>query len=82
MCSSDLQIKIAVGARPSISILAVESMKFINAQSVITDEVIEETAKKVVEELKFGTNSRGSQEYREQLAYVYVKRGLKEVTAK
>lgn len=79
---SDEQIKIAVGARPSISILAVESMKFINAQANITDEVIEETAKKVVDELKFGTNSRGSQEYREQLAYVYVKRGLKEVTAK
>lgn len=79
---SDEQIKIVVGARPSISVLALEAMKFINDQSVITDDVIEETAKKVVEELKFGKNSRASQEYREQLAYVYVKRGLKEVTAK
>jgi len=72
--------KIVVGARPSLATYAVKAMDFINSQKTITDEIILETAKIVVEELKFGTNSKASKEYRIELAKVYVRRGLKEVT--
>lgn len=78
----DNQFKIAVGARPSVAVLAKEAMAYINAQEVVNEEVILETAKKASEELKFGSNQRASGEYREQLASVYVKRGLKEVAGK
>jgi len=72
--------KIVVGARPSIAAFAVKAMEFINKQKVITDEIIEKTAKIAIEELKFGTNSKASSEYRTEIAKVYIKRGLKEVT--
>ena len=73
-------IKIIVGARPSLATFAVKAMEYVNSQKEITDEVIEETAQIAVDELKFGTNSKASKEYRIELAKVYVRRGLKEVT--
>lgn len=72
--------KIVVGARPSIATFALKAMEYINNQKNVTDEIIEETAKIAVEELKFGTNSKASKEYRTELAKVYIRRGLKEVT--
>ncbi len=72
--------KIVVGARPSLAAYATSAMEYINNQKVITPKVIEDTAQIVVEELKFGTNSKASKEYRIELTKVYVKRGLKEVT--
>ncbi len=72
--------KIVVGARPSLAAFAIKAMEYINTQKEVTDEVIKETAKIAVEELKFGTNSKASKEYRTELAKVYIKRGLKEVT--
>lgn len=74
------EIKIVVGARPSLAAFAAKAMEYINAQKEITDEVINETAQIAIEELKFGTNSRASKEYRTELARVYIQRGLKEVT--
>ncbi len=74
------KFKIVVGARPSLATFAVKAMEYVNNQSKITPEVIEETAKIAVEELKFGTNSKASEEYRTELAQVYIRRGLKEVT--
>ena len=76
------EFKIALGARPSVAMLAKEAMAFINKQEAVTEEVILEAAKIASEELKFGSNQRASSEYRTQLAGVYVKRGLKEVTTK
>jgi len=72
--------KIVVGARPSLATFAVKAMEFINNQKEITSDVISETAEIAVNELKFGTNSKASKEYRIELAKVYIKRGLKEVT--
>ena len=74
-------IKIAIGARPSISILTEKAMAYINNQSDISQEVINETARIAIEETKFGTNGRASKEYRESIAEVYIRRGLKEVTS-
>ncbi|MCK5761791.1 MAG: FAD binding domain-containing protein [Candidatus Izimaplasma sp.] len=72
--------KIVVGGRPSLATYAKNAMEYINKQSTITNEVIEETANIAIKELKFGTNSKASKEYRTELAKVYIKRGLKEVT--
>ena len=76
----DGKFKIIVGARPSLATFALKAMEFINSQKDITDEVINETAQIAIDELKFGTNSKASKEYRIELAKVYIKRGLKEVT--
>ncbi len=72
--------KIAVGARPSLVKFAVEAMEFINGAKEITEEVIVETAEIAGKELKFGTNSKASEEYRRNIAMAYIKRGLREVT--
>ncbi|MBN2605374.1 MAG: FAD binding domain-containing protein [Bacilli bacterium] len=72
--------KIAVGARPSITHLAKEAMHFMNQQKVISDVVILEAVEIAMNEYKFGSNSRASEEYRKQIAAVYVQRGLNEVT--
>ncbi len=72
--------KIVVGARPSLAAFATQAMEFINHQKVVDDKVILATAEIATKELKFGTNSKASKEYRTELAKVYIKRGLKEVT--
>ncbi len=73
-------LKIVVGARPSLAAFAVKAMDYVNNQETVTDEVIEETANIAINELKFSTNSKASKEYRIELAKVYIRRGLKEVT--
>jgi CO/xanthine dehydrogenase FAD-binding subunit len=72
-------INIAIGARPSVASLPTKAIEFINNQKVITKEVINETAKLAVEETKFGTNSRASEEYRRSITETYIIRGLSEV---
>lgn len=74
-------IKIAIGSRPSICSLSEKAMKYINSQVEISSQEIEETAMIAVNEMKFGTNSRATKEYRKQIAEVYIKRGLTEVMA-
>ena len=74
------QYRIVVGARPSIATFAVKAMEYINNQEIISSTTIEETVRIAIEELKFGTNSKASKEYRIELAKVYIRRGLKEVT--
>lgn len=69
--------KIAVGARPSISILASEVMDILNNND-ITDKVIDEALSKV-DHIKFSSNAKASQDYRRSVAKVYIKRGIKEV---
>ena len=39
-----------------------------------------EAAKIAGKELKFGTNSKASEEYRRNIAMTYIKRGLREVS--
>lgn len=76
---TDNQFKIAVGARPGSAKLAGAAMDYLNRQSKMTEEALLEGAHIAAEELAFGSNSRGSKEYREELCRVLVKRGLKEV---
>ena len=74
------KFKIAVGARPSLVKFAVEAMELVNGAKEVTEEVILETAEIAGKELKFGTNSKASEEYRRNIAMAYIKRGLREVT--
>nr|WP_307992199.1 FAD binding domain-containing protein [uncultured Niameybacter sp.] len=74
--------KIAVGARPSKASLAHNAMTYINEVlannkgEALSDEVITTCAHKVVEELNFASNMRGTKAYREHLAVVLIKRAL------
>lgn len=80
VCKKADVFKIAVGARPSLVKFAKEAMAFVNGAKEVTEEVILETAEIAGKELKFGTNSKASEEYRRNIAMVYIKRGLREVT--
>ena len=70
--------KIALGSRPSRAALAEEAMAMMN-ETGEPDKTMFKAAKKASEELKFGSNHRGSETYRKNLGEVYVRRGLKEV---
>jgi len=75
----DNQYRIAVGARPAGALLAHEAMAYINSQTDISEEIISQTAKLAINELAFGTNSRGSATYRTSIAEVLIRRGIEEV---
>ncbi|SCG81684.1 putative FAD-binding subunit of oxidoreductase [Proteiniborus sp. DW1] len=76
----DGKYRIAVGARPRTAALAYKAMEYINS-----NEINEESAYKAgeiaSEELVFGSNTRGSAEYRRELCKVLVKRAIMEVEA-
>ncbi len=70
-------IRISIGARPNRAALAKNAMNYIN-----NVDITEETAKKAgeiaAEELHFGSNNRGSGEYRKELSKALVKRAILE----
>lgn len=74
----DGKYRIAVGARPRRARLASEAMEFLN-NNEINEENIIKASNIASEELDFGTNTRGSAEYRRELSKVLVKRALMEV---
>lgn len=69
------EYRIAIGARPSGAILAYKAMKYLEKV-----EINEDNAKIAGEiasnEMDFGTNNRGSGEYRKELCKVLVKRAI------
>lgn len=78
--------KIVVGARPRTAQLALKSSEQLSlALSEAKDEginnALEAILDQVIEELSFGTNTRGSAEYRKAICKVLVKRGITEVLA-
>ncbi|WP_206812906.1 FAD binding domain-containing protein [Paradesulfitobacterium ferrireducens] len=72
---------IAVGARPLKAELALQASELLSQANVLNDETIEDAAKAASEELTFGTNVRGSAEYRQAMSKVLVQRGITEVLA-
>lgn len=70
--------KISVGARPSKATLAHEAMDYLNTleSKVLSEEMAQVAAKKVVDELHFASNMRGTKAFREHLASVLVARCL------
>ena len=70
------EYRIAVGARPMVASLAKEAMKYLNEGG----KDYTRAAELAVNELQFLDNKDASKEYREDLAKVYVRRGLEEVS--
>ncbi len=75
----DNKIRIAVGARPRTATLAYEAMKYINSNE-INEESAYRAGEIAAQELTFGSNTRGSAEYRKELCKVLVKRAIMEVS--
>ncbi len=70
--------KIAVGARPQRAALAMKAAKLLDSGEP-KDADIEAAVNTAVEELTFGSNSRGSKVYREAIAKGLIARGIREV---
>ncbi|MHB1405404.1 MAG: FAD binding domain-containing protein [Desulfitobacteriaceae bacterium] len=69
---------IAVGARPLRAKIARKASDVLS-QETLNVEKIEYAANKAAEELSFGTNTRGTAEYRKAICKVLVKRAITEV---
>lgn len=74
----DNEWKIVVGARPLRAAIAYEASEELS-RAEMNEETIRKIAKLAAEELQFGTNMRGTAEYRKAMAEVLIKRALKEV---
>lgn len=71
--------KISVGARPGVATLAKNTMDYINTTPEVDETAIEKAATLLLEEVSFGTNTRGSKDYRRAVIKGLLGRGLKEV---
>ncbi|MFT8315329.1 MAG: FAD binding domain-containing protein [Clostridium sp.] len=69
---------IVVGARPGKAAIAKEASKELSKEN-LTEEDIDKAADMASKELAFGTNMRGSGEYRKAMCKVLVKRAIMEV---
>ena len=72
--------KIVVGARPTTARVAVNASRCLT-EGEFSEELAEKASIIAVEELNFGTNMRGSAEYRQALCKVLLKRTIMEVAA-
>lgn len=72
--------KIVVGARPNTAEIAIKASNLLSKQE-LNESLIEKVAQMVTEELSFGSNMRGSAEYRQAICKVLVKRAIMEVEA-
>ena len=70
------EYRIAVGARPMVASLAHKAMEYLNTGN----KDFNKAAELAVKELQFLDNKDASKEYRIDLAKVYVRRGLEEVS--
>ncbi len=73
----DSNWRISVGARPNRAALAVNTAKILPENPDNND--IKCACEQIIEEINFGTNLRGSEEYRKQLARVLFRRGVEEI---
>ncbi len=70
--------RIAVGARPGVSALAVATMSLLAGQE-LHDDLLRQAATKATSELRFTSDRKASAVYRQELCGVLVKRALAEV---
>ena len=73
--------KVVVGARPQKARTAIKTSKFIseNFDALSFDELVKSSGDILTKEIEFGSNIRGSKEYRTQLSKGLLKKALKEV---
>ncbi len=76
---NDNEYRISIGARPRVATLAYSAMKYLEGAE-ITDEIAQKAGEIAADEIHFGSNNRGSAEYRKELCKVLVKRAILEVT--
>ena len=77
---SEGRVEAAIGARPmKAEVVTLAEMAEDQVLAELTEDKIEELAEKAAESFRFGSNMRGSAQYRQHLAYVLVKRGLKKL---
>jgi CO/xanthine dehydrogenase FAD-binding subunit len=69
--------QIVLGARPQRATLVEEAGKILS--DAPTQEEIEALTDYIIKEVKFGTNMRGSKEYRQILAKALINRGIEEI---
>ena len=74
------QGRIVIGARPLKAALAVKASQKLSEMD-FSDERMDEIASLAAAEMSFGSNMRGSAEYRRELCKVLVKRAVAEVAA-
>lgn len=74
------EYRIAIGARPMVAALAVKAMEYLNKLSNPSKEDFAKAAEIATEELQFLDNKDASKDYRVDVAKVYVRRGLEEVS--
>ena len=72
-------VKVAIGVRPGKAMLAYECMNIINSSDCVTEEIIDKACETIKDEIKYGSNMRGSAQYRQAVSQVLVKRALEEV---
>lgn len=70
--------QIVLGARPGRAILVPDHLGILS--DVPTEKEIKSIIENIVETVDFGSNMRGSKEYRMHLAGVLIKRGIAEIT--
>lgn len=71
-------IRLAIGVRPGKAVLAYKAMEILN-NNEITDEIIDRACEAMTKEIIFGSNMRGTGEYRKAVSKTLVKRAIKEV---
>ena len=71
-------IRVAIGVRPGKAVLSYKAMEILNSNE-ISDEVIDRACEAMGEEVSFGSNMRGTGEYRRAVSKTLVKRAIKEV---
>jgi CO/xanthine dehydrogenase FAD-binding subunit len=69
--------QVVLGARPQRATLVEEAGKILSEAP--TKEEIEALTDYIIKEIKFGTNMRGSREYRQILAKALINRGIEEI---
>ncbi|MGK0465436.1 FAD binding domain-containing protein [Clostridium sp.] len=76
----DNKWRIVVGARPNTAMIAIKASNLLSKEE-FSEILVEEVAQMVTEELTFGSNMRGSAEYRRTICKVLVKRVVMEVAS-
>ena len=74
----DNEFRVVVGSRPGRAVRAQQAEELL-AQEGLNDAAIKEAGILVVENLSFGDNPRGSEEYRRAICPVLIERALREV---
>lgn len=72
------KFRVAIGVRPGRAVLAYKAMEILN-NNEISEKIIDEAISSLSSEITYGSNMRGTKEYREAVSKILVKRAIEEV---